>query len=124
MAARSTFPVMWLVQSIAQMNPMEQRDRLISHYDDGMINEADLNQRLVELMIGANDDELTVELCRSLPDHIRPIFRNWLCHLSDHEYKYRWVSIGDQRTPEQIDSDGKRHQVYLQRIGPRLLQIL
>ncbi len=106
------------------MDLITRRDQLFDHYDQGYFTLSDVCISFVELMLETSDDEVAISLCDSIPDWFRIDFLDRLMRGAEHDYAYKWFSIGESRSPEQIKSDAKRHQAILKRVGPRLIEIL
>ena len=101
-----------------------RRDRLFASYDRGIITESEVSSAFVALMLDADDDGAALDLCDSLPEWFRGTLRTQLTKLANRDYAYCSFGIGDQRTPEQIAADSKRHQEILSRLGPAVLSLL
>lgn len=106
------------------MNFNNLRNSLYTNYNRGAITESEMNHSFVALLIEADNDAAAFELCSSMPDDFRISFRDWLSKLADRDYKHRWFAIGDSRSMKQIETDSKRYQEFLSRLGPSLLDLL
>jgi hypothetical protein len=101
-----------------------ERQRLFSLYDRGLVTVSELDRGFVGLLIDAKNDDDALALCKELPVWFRSEFTSYLTDLANHDYRFRWFGIGDTRSQEQIEADTARHQEFLRRISPQILNAI